>query len=480
VARRTRFDLRKAEEREHILIGLKIALDNIDAVIETIKTSENVDVARRRLMERFALSELQAQAILDMRLQRLTSLETRKIVEELEEVRALIAHLKDLLSSEAKILGVVKTELQEVASAYGDERRTEILAEEVEEIDVEDLIIKEDMVVLISNRGLVKRVPATAYRRQGRGGRGSSTSKLSGEDFIEHVFVASTHDYLLLVTSEGRAFWLKVHELAESSRAARGQSVRMLLPLTENEDISTVVALKEFSADTYLFMATARGVVKRVTTADFENARTRGIIAIRLDAGDRLISARLTSGGHEVLLVTRAGQALRFHESTVRATGRASRGVTGIRLAEGDELCGVVIVSEIESMVLISQKGFGKRVEYANFTPHGRGTRGQTCYRSSEATGEMVGALSVDKRDDLVCISSQGNLIKLRLREIPVQGKAARGVRVVNLDAPDVVVGIAKSEREDEPKPDGETTAPAAASADVDPPPSAGDDGSES
>jgi DNA gyrase subunit A len=449
VTRRTRFDLRKAEEREHILIGLRIALENIDEVIAIIKASDSVDAARRSLIERFALSEVQAQAILDMRLQRLTSLETRKILEELEQIRRLIAELRDLLSSEAKILGVVKEEVQQIAETYGDPRRTEIVAEEAEEIDVEDLILREDMVVLISNRGLVKRVASSVYRRQSRGGRGSSASKLAAEDFIEHVFVASTHDYVLLVTSAGRAFWLKVHELPESSRASRGQSVRMLLPLTENEEITTVLTLKEFSAQTCVFMATSRGVVKRVSTTDFGNARTRGIVAIRLDPGDRLMAARLTSDEDEIMLVTRAGQALRFHVGAVRAMGRASRGVTGIRLSDGDEVCGVVTVSAEASMTIITQRGFGKRVEYANFSPHGRGTHGQSCYKPTEQTGEIVGALSVDHRDDLVCITSQGNLIKLRLKEIPVQGKTARGVRVVHLSAPDVVVGIAKAEREE-------------------------------
>ncbi len=344
---------------------------------------------------------------------------------------------------------MVKAETRQISDTYGDPRKTEIVAEEVEEIDVEDLIVQEDMVVLISNRGLVKRVAASAYRRQSRGGRGSSTSKLSGEDFIEHVFVASTHDYVLLVTSAGRAFWLKVHELPESSRASRGQSVRMLLPLTENEEITTVLSLKEFSAETHIFMATLRGVVKRVTTADFGNAKTRGIAAIRLDPGDRLIAARLTTEEEEVMLVTRAGQALRFPVRAVRAMGRASRGVTGIRLSEGDEVCGVVTIAPEASMAIITQRGFGKRVEYSNFSPHGRGTHGQSCYKPTEQTGEIVGALSVDRRDDLVCITSQGNLIKLRLEEIPAQGKTARGVHVVQLDAPDVVVGIAKAEREE-------------------------------
>jgi len=285
VTRRAKYDLKKAEERAHILEGLKIALDNIDEVVQIIKSSNDVNEARERLMARFALSEKQSQAILDMRLQKLTSLETKKIEEELREIQALIAYLKDLLSSEHKILQVVREETEEIAQKYGDDRRTEIVIDEVEEINIEDLIQKEDMVVLVSNKGYVKRVPVSSYRSQGRGGKGSSSAKLISEDFVEHLFIASTHDYILFVTNEGKAYWMKVHEIPEGSRASRGSHIKALLEISANEDITTIVSLEGFREDQYLFMATARGIVKKVRTIDFRNARRRGIIAIKLDDG---------------------------------------------------------------------------------------------------------------------------------------------------------------------------------------------------
>jgi DNA gyrase subunit A len=444
VTRRSRYDLRKAEERAHILKGLKIALDNIDEVVAIIKSSRTVSSARSNLMKRFKLSEIQAQAILDMRLQKLTSLETRKIVDELKEVLATIAYLKDLLSSEKKILAVVKQETKALAAAFGDERRTEIVAEEVEEINIEDLIAKEDMVILISNKGFIKRVPVSAYRRQARGGKGSSSSRLKDNDFIEQVFIASTHDYLMFITSEGKAYWLKVHEIPEYSRASRGQSIKMLLSISHNEEITTVISLSEFSNETCIFMATSRGIVKKVKTGDFANARTRGIVAINLNPDDKLVSARLTGGADEVVLVTRRGYALRFHEASVRSMGRVSRGVIGIRLGKGDELTGVVRVDAKRALLVVSEFGYGKRIEFSNFNPHGRGTKGQICYKVSEKSGEIAGALAVDKKDVLVCITSQGNTIKLRLREIPIQGKTAMGVKIVNIGKPDLVVGIAR------------------------------------
>jgi DNA gyrase subunit A len=444
ITRRTRYDLRKAEERAHILKGLKIALDNIDEVVAIIKASRTVESARGNLMKRFKLSEIQAQAILDMRLQKLTSLETKKIIEELKEILATIAYLKDLLSSEQKILGVVKQETRELAAVYGDARQTEIVPEEVEEINIEDLIAKEDMVILISNKGFIKRVPVSAYRRQARGGKGSSSTRLKDLDFIEQVFIASTHDYMMFITSEGKAYWLKVHEIPEFSRASRGQSIKMLLAISHNEEITTVISLSEFSDKTCIFMATSRGIVKKVKTSDFANARTRGIVAINLDQNDKLVSARLTGGTDEVMLVTRGGYALRFHEESVRAMGRVSRGVIGIRLNKGDELTGVVCVDAKNQMLLVSEFGFGKRIEFSNFSPHGRGTKGQICYKIQEKSGELAGALAVEKKDVLVCITSQGNTIKLRLREIPVQGKAATGVKIVNIEKPDLVVGIAR------------------------------------
>ena len=448
VTRRTRFELRKAEERAHILEGLKIALENIDEVVAIIKKSQNVDTARTNLMRRFKFSEIQAQAILDMRLQRLTSLETRKIVEELKEVLERIKFLKGLLASEKKILGVIKEETLEISRSFGDERRTEIMAEEVEEINIEDLIAKEDMVILISNRGHVKRVPVSAYRRQGRGGKGSSSTKLKETDFIEQLFIASTHDYILFITSEGKAYSLKVHEIPESSRAARGQSIKTLLAISNNEEITAVVALAGFRGTDYLFMATLKGVVKKVKTADFANVRSRGIAAINLDSGDKLVSAMLTRGKDEVVLVTRKGLALRFGEDSVRSMGRVSRGIAGIRLTAGDELAGVATVEKGAEMFLITGFGFGKRTEFDNFAPHGRGTRGQSCYKVSERTGEIVGVMTAHKNDDLVCITSQGNTIKLRQKEVPVLGKAAVGVHIVNIERPDQVVAVARAAKE--------------------------------
>ena len=285
-------------------------------------------------MERFSFSEKQAQAILDMRLQRLTSLEVQKIIDELNEVLALIEHLKDLLSSEEKILGVVKEETEEISEKFGDDRRTEIIEEEAEQINVEDLITEEDMVILISNRGYIKRIPVTAYRRQGRGGKGSSSALLKEDDFIEQFFIASTHDYVLFITNQGKAYWVKVHEIPESSRQAKGQSLKVLLSLGSEEEITAIVNLRNFTDERFVLMATRQGVVKKVAISDFTNARTRGIVAINLDQGDSLVTALLTSGKDEVVLVTRKGNALRFGEEAVRAMGRASHGVRGIRLSE--------------------------------------------------------------------------------------------------------------------------------------------------
>jgi DNA gyrase subunit A len=450
VTRRTQYDLTKAEERAHILQGLKIALENIDEVIAIIKKSENADSARVNLMARFTFSEKQAQAILDMRLQRLTSLEVQKVIEELNEVLALIDHLKDLLSSDAKILGLVKEETAEIAEKFGDDRRTEIIEEEAEQINVEDLITEEDMVILISNRGYIKRIPVTAYRRQGRGGKGSSSTVLKEDDFIEQFFIASTHDYVLFITNQGKSYWVKVHEIPESSRQAKGQSIKVLLSLGSEEEITAVVSLRNFRDEKFVLMATRQGVAKKVKISEFANAKTRGIVAIKLDQGDGLVTALLTSGKDEVVLVTRMGIALRFHEKSVRAMGRSSHGVQGIKLSNKDELAGVAMIRKGEQMLLVSEFGFGKRTEYENFSAHNRGTRGQICYKATEKTGEVVGVLSVSDKDDLVCITSQGNTVKLRLAEVATLGKTAMGVRIVNITKPDVVVGVARVVKEEQ------------------------------
>ncbi|MFP4066149.1 MAG: DNA topoisomerase (ATP-hydrolyzing) subunit A [Spirochaetaceae bacterium] len=450
VIRRTRYDLQKAEERAHILEGLKIALDNIDEVVQIIRESADVNEARARLMERFELSEAQSQAILDMRLQKLTSLETKKIAEELEATRALIAELRALLASEEKILGVVRDETLELAERYGDERRTEIVPEEVEAIDIEDLIQREDMVVVISNRGYIKRMPLSSYRVQGRGGKGRAAATLREDDFIRHLFIGSTHDYILFATSEGKAYYLKVHQIPEGSRAARGQHVRGLLSVSSDEEITAVVRFSEFTDERYLFMTTMQGIVKKVKVSDFANARTRGIAAISLRAGDKLAEAMLTGGEDELVLVTRNGRGLRMDERSVRPMGRSSRGVQGMRLAGGDELAGAVSVAENKQMLLITQYGYGKRTDFHELTIHGRGTGGQRVYGVSERTGEVVGVQPVAEDDDLVVVTSQGTSIKLKVSQIPVQGRSAAGVRVVGIDRPDYVVGVGRAATDEE------------------------------
>lgn len=450
VTRRTKFDLRKAQERAHILEGLVIALANIDEVVAIIRASRDVDVAKSKLCERFLLSDIQAQAIVDMRLGRLTSLEVEKLKQELAEIQALIAYLKSLLEDEKKLRGVIKDETRTIADKFGDPRRTEIVADEVESINIEDLIKKEEMVILISNVGFIKRVPVSAYRSQGRGGKGMNSAKLVEDDFVEQLFVASTHDYVMFITSAGKAYWMKVHEIPEASRTARGAHIKALLPVAPNEETTTVVALKEFSETENLFMATARGVVKKVKTNDFVNAKTRGIIAINLDEGDKLVSALLTKGDDEVVIISRKGQALRINEKQVRAMGRASRGVSGMRLDSDDEIAGVLRVDDVNKMLVLSEYGYGKRVDFSEFTVHGRGTGGQKIYTISEKTGDIVGCATVTDGDMIMCLTSQGKSIKLEADEVNLMGRAAQGVRVVYIDRPDFVIGVERVARDEE------------------------------
>jgi DNA gyrase subunit A len=444
VTRRAQFDLRKAKEREHILLGLVIALNNIDEVVQIIKTSKDIDLAKKRLMDRFGLSEIQSQAIVDMRLGKLTSLETEKIEAELKEIQILVAYLEDLLSSEAKILGVIKEETQKMGQKYGTPRKTEIVADEIEEINIEDLIKREEMVILISNKGFVKRLPVTVYRSQSRGGKGMNATSMMEEDFIEQLFVANTHDYLLFISSAGKAYWLKVHEIPEASRQARGAHIKGLLQISANEEITTIVDLKEFSDSTYLLMGTLKGVVKKVMTSEFQNAKTRGIIAISLDDGDSLVSACKTKGQDEVVLITRMGQALKMAETDVRCMGRASHGVRGIRLEDNDELTGMLRVTPNEMMLLVSENGYGKRVEFNNFNSHRRATGGQVIYIPDDKTGELVSCITVNETDDVMVITSLGKTIKFHASDVSIQGKGARGVRIVNIDRPDFVIGMDK------------------------------------
>ena len=451
VTRRTRYDLKKAEDRAHILEGLMIALGNIDEVVAIIRSSADVQTAKDRLQERFTLSETQSQAIVDMQLRRLTSLETEKLQQELDELKVQIAGFKELLADERKIRAVIKNETRIIAEKYGDDRKTEIVAGEIESVNIEDLIRKEEMMIVISNLGYVKRVPVTAYRSQGRGGKGMIGAKLTEEDFVKQIFVANTHEYVLFITSAGKAYWMKVHELPEGSRISKGAHIKGLLQVSQDEDITTVVSFKEFSNEEYLFMATVRGVVKKVTTSEFANAKTRGIIALRLDEGDHLVSALLTRGKDEVVLISRKAHALRTNEEAVRTMGRQGRGVTGMRLAGDDELSGVLRVTEGETMLLLSEYGYGKRVDYAEFSSHGRGTGGQRIYTVSEKTGEIAGCVSVRENEEIMVITTQGKSIKLSVSEIRVMGRAASGVRILSIDKPDFVTGVDKIVR-DEPQ----------------------------
>jgi DNA gyrase subunit A len=455
VIRRTQFDLRKAEERAHILEGLKIALDNIDEVIKIIKAAADVNDAREALVKTFGLSEIQAQAILDMRLQKLTNLETKKINAELDEIRQKIRYFKELLASESLQMEVVSKELREVAEKFGDPRRSEIQPDEVDDINIEDLIKEENVVVPISHRGFIKRVPASAYRVQGRGGFGAKAASLRDEDFVEHLFVASTHDHVLFVTSVGKAYWIKVHEIPEGSRISKGSHIKSLLAISADEDVTAIITFKDFKQGMHLFMATQRGVVKKVEIPLFVNAKTRGIAAIKLDDGDKLVSALLTSGEDEALLVTRKGQAVRFSEQSVRSMGRSSRGVCGIKVSAQDEVAGVLRVEEQSKILLITTNGFGKRVQFNSFANHSRATKGQICYKTNDKTGEIVGALSIGDNDDLMCITAHGLSIRTDALKIPVQGRSAAGVIVSALRKPDKIVSIAMTEKEEQVNEEG-------------------------
>lgn len=457
VERRTRYDLRKAEERAHILLGLKIGLENIDEVIKVIKESENNDIAAEHLMKRFGLSQIQAQAIIDMKLGRLSHLETEKILDELADLEQKIVYYKELLADEKKILGVVEQETRDIAAKYGDKRRTEIRIEEIGESSIEDFIKEEDVVVVISHKGFVKRVPVDEYRSQGRGGKGVRGAALRDEDFVEHLFVASTHEYVMFVTSLGKAYWIKVHELPEGSKTAKGSSMKSLLQLEDGEEISSIINFKDFSEDIYLLMVTRLGVIKKVCLDAFRNAKVRGVKAIILDEDDVLMQCEFVSEGDEAMLVTRKGQGLRFAESDVRAMGRASRGVRGIRLLGDDTVAGLVKVDPTKRILMVTELGQGKQVEFSQFSRHGRGTQGQKIYRIGEKTSQIVNALAVNDDNDLVCITLNGQTIRVHVNTISIQGRNASGVCVVKLrSAKERIVAMAvteyaKDEDEDEP-----------------------------
>lgn len=408
VTRRAHFELRKAQERIHLVRALIRALDAIDKIITLIRHSQNTELAKQRLREQFDFDNVQAQAIVDMQMKRLTGLEVESLRTELKDLTELISSLEELLTSPQKVLGVVKKETRDIADMFGDDRRTDIVSNEIEYLDVEDFIQKEEMVILISHLGYIKRVPVSAYRNQNRGGKGSSSANLAAHDFISQIFTASTHDYVMFVTSRGRAYWLKVYGIPESGRANRGSHIKSLLMVATDEEITAIVSLREFSNKSYVFMATARGVVKKVTTDNFVNAKTRGIIALKLSGGDTLVSAVLVQDEDEVMLITRQGKALRMSGREVREMGRNSSGVIGIKLTSEDLVAGVLRVSEQRKVLIMTENGYGKRVSFSEFSVHGRGTAGQKIYTQTDRKGAIIGALAVLDTDECMCITGQG------------------------------------------------------------------------
>lgn len=453
VTRRTQYDLRKAQERAHILRGLKIGLDNIDEVIQIIKDSADNTIAAERLVARFGLDQIQAQAIIDMKLGRLSHLETSKILEELSELEQKIAYYQDLLADEVKILKLVQSEVRALPANLvpKDRRLTKIVREELGQATLEDFIKDEEVVVLISNKGFAKRIPTEEYEAHGRAGKGTRTTKLQDGDFVDHMFVASTHEYVMFVTNAGKAYYTKVFEIPEASKTAKGTSIKNILQLETTEKITSIISFKEFSDDHYLMMATREGVVKKVSLSNFVNAKVRGIRALFLDEGDELLSCDLIQEGDEVMLITKLGRGLRFRQEDVRAMGRASRGVRGIRLLGDDQVAGLLKVDNSKRILMITENGQGKQVTFDSFTVHGRGTQGQKIYRLGGKASFIVGVLSVDDDNDVVCVTLMGQTLRVHVNAISIQGRNAAGVKVVTMKFKgDSIVAIASTERDEE------------------------------
>jgi DNA gyrase subunit A len=443
VTRRSLFDLKKAEARAHILEGLKKAIDQIDAVIATIRASKTPKEAKERLVERFALSEEQAQAILEMRLQRLTNLEQLKIVEEYEETIKLINRLKALLASERLMLNLIKEELVSIRDAYGDERHTEIV-DVAPEIQIEDLIAEEDMVVTITHTGYIKRNPISLYRSQHRGGKGKMGINVKEEDFVVDLFIASTHDYILFFTDAGKIHWMKVHELPQAGRLTRGKAIVNLLNLSSQEKVTTILSLKDFAPGKFITFMTKRGVIKKSALEAYSNPRVGGIIAINLDEGDELISTKLTNGEQHLFIGTKLGKAIHFPETQVREIGRTARGTRSIRLSKEDEVVGMEVVSPHTQILTVTANGYGKRSQASEYRIQNKGGSGIFTVKRTQKTGDVVSIKTVADEDELMLISDQGKIIRLRAVDIPIQGRTTQGVRLITLEEGERVVAVAR------------------------------------
>lgn len=443
VTRRTRFDLEKAQDRLHIVEGLRIALDHIDEVINTIRSSRTVELARKALMARFNLSQRQADAILDMRLQRLTGLEREKVEQEYKELQEKIRYLSDLLADERKIYGVIKKELLEIKEKFADRRKTVIIYED-EEIDQEDLIIEEDVVITVTDQGYIKRIPLETYRRQKRGGRGVAGMATKAEDFVKHLFITSTHHYLLFFTNKGKVYRLKVHEIPEAGRQAKGTAIVNLLPIAGEEKITAIISVPGFRKGLYLFMATRRGLVKKTGLEQFETIRRDGIIAIKLDEGDELKEVLLTDGCREVLAGTKKGLAIRFHEEQVTPHGRASRGVRGMALQEDDEIIGVDLVRKQADVLTVTENGFGKRTPVEEYRLTARGGKGIINMKVTPKNGQVVSLQMIRKDEEIMLVSREGIIIRMKASEIPAMGRATQGVTLMRTGENDRVVALAR------------------------------------
>ncbi|WP_207670870.1 DNA gyrase subunit A [Caloramator sp. E03] len=443
VTRRTKYDLDKAEARAHILEGLRIALDHIDEVINLIRSSKTVEIARTGLMQRFGLSEKQAQAILDMRLQRLTGLEREKIEEEYEELIKTINYLREVLQNEKLLLSIIKDELNEIKQKYGDNRRTKIVSK-FEEIDVEDLIQEEEVAVTITHAGYIKRISIDNYKSQKRGGKGIQGLSTREDDFVEHLFITSTHNNIIFFTNMGRAYKLKAYEIPEGGRTAKGTNIVNILPLNPREKIQTVISIKEFNDEEYLLFVTKNGLIKKTILSEFSSMRKNGLNAINLKDSDELIGAKLTDGKQIITIVTQNGYSLTFNEEDVRAMGRTAAGVKAITLRENDIVVGVEILDLNQDLLIVSENGYGKRTPYTEYTVHHRGGKGIITYKVTDKTGKIVGAKTVKDSDEIMLINNNNIIIRLEVDQISRQGRNTMGVTLMKTKEDERIVSVAK------------------------------------
>jgi len=447
ILRRTRFDLKKAENRAHILEGFLIALKNIDAIIKLIRGSQTPEEAKSGLIDKFALTEIQSQAILEMRLQRLTGLEQEKIEKEFAELIKTIKELEKILADKKKQTKIIKDELLEIKDKFSDERRT-LIQDQTGDISLEDMIAKEDMVVTISNTGYIKRNPIAIYRSQRRGGKGIVGMGTKEEDFVESLFVASTHDYLLFFTNKGRCYWLKVHEVPQAGRTARGKSIVNVLRLSQEEETTAILPIREFELDKYIVMATKKGVLKKTQLSAYSRPRSSGIIALNLDDGDELVSVGQTNGNQEIFIGTRNGKAIRFPEEKARPIGRTGRGVRGITLGDNDEVVGMEVVSPGEIILTVTVLGFGKRGRIDDYRVTNRGGKGVINIKVTEKNGLVIGIRKVSENDEFMLITTGGQLIRLRSTDVSIIGRATQGVRLIKVKDDDLVSGLARIEED--------------------------------